>query len=105
MRSPVDPDPGAVLRVAVRVRPGASRPAVGGVYAGPLGPALVVAVNAPAVGGRATEATLRAVADALGVRRRDVRLVHGAAGRDKLVEVAPSSPGVERRLTELRGTP
>jgi uncharacterized protein YggU (UPF0235/DUF167 family) len=56
---------------------------VGGAY----GDALVVRVAARAVDGAATEAALRAVARALGVRRRDVALVTGATSRDKLVEV------------------
>lgn len=71
------------LRVTVRVRPGATRTAVGGAYAG----ALVVKVTARAVDGRATEAALAAVADALGVRRRDVVLVSGATARTKVLDV------------------
>jgi uncharacterized protein YggU (UPF0235/DUF167 family) len=50
-------------------------------------PGLVVRVGERAVDGRATEAALRALAVALGLRRRDVRLVHGAASRTKLVEL------------------
>lgn len=71
------------MRVAVRVRPGASRTRVGGRY----GDRLVVAVSARAVDGAATEAALTAVADALGVRRRHVALVTGATSRDKVVEI------------------
>lgn len=71
------------MRVAVRVRPGASRTRVGGRY----GEALVVAVGARAVDGAATDATLRALAEAFGVRPRDVSLVAGARSRDKVVEV------------------
>lgn len=71
------------VRVAVRVRPGASRTRVGGLH----GDRLVVAVSARAVDGAATEAALAALADALGVRRRQVRLVSGATHRDKVVEV------------------
>lgn len=67
----------------MRVRPGASRTRVGGTHAGRL----VVAVGARAVDGAATEATLTAVAQALGVRPRHVRLVTGATSRDKVVEV------------------
>lgn len=71
------------MRVAIRVRPGASRTAVGGLH----GDRLVVAVTARAVDGAATEAALRALADALGVRPRHVSLVSGATSRDKVVEV------------------
>jgi uncharacterized protein len=90
------------LRVPIRVRPGAARPGVGGGYDGPRGRALVVAVAARAVDGRATEAALRAVADALGVPRREVTLVAGATSRDKLVEVpATAAP----RLADLLAHP
>ncbi|MEZ0448435.1 DUF167 domain-containing protein [Cellulomonas sp. ICMP 17802] len=71
------------MRVAIRVRPGASRTAVGGSY----GDRLVVAVSARAVDGAATQAALDALAAALGVRPRHVTLVSGATSRDKLVEV------------------
>lgn len=81
------------MRFAVRVKPGARRPAVGGRYDGPHGPALVVAVTAPAVDGRATRAALEAVAGALGVRSRDVELVAGERSRDKIFEV----PGEDAR--------
>jgi uncharacterized protein (TIGR00251 family) len=72
------------VRVTIRVRPGAGRTAVGGSHDG----ALVVRVAARAVDGKATEAALAAVADAFGVRRRDVVLVTGATSRTKLVDIA-----------------
>ena len=75
------------LTVTVRVKPGSSRTRVGGCFDGPHGPALVIAVNAPAVDGRATEAARRALADALGVRPPGVSLRTGAASRDKLFQV------------------
>jgi uncharacterized protein YggU (UPF0235/DUF167 family) len=50
------------------------------------------------VDGKATEAALAAVAAAFGVRRGDVRLVAGASGRTKVVEVADGDP---RTLTDL----
>lgn len=70
---------------AVRVKPGASRTKVGGSYGDP--PALVVAVTAPAVDGRATEAVLTALANALGVRRSDLEVVSGHTARTKLIAV------------------
>ena len=48
---------------------------------------LVVAVAAPAVDGKANEAVRRAVADAFGVRVRDVTVVSGERSRDKVLEV------------------
>jgi hypothetical protein len=91
--------PGPV-RVAVRVRPGAARTAVGGRYGD--GGTLVVAVTARAVDGAATEAALRALADALGVRRRAVRLVTGATSRDKVVEVVDPPVDLAERIAALR---
>ena len=89
--------PDVWARVAVRVRPGASRTKVGGAY----GDRLVVAVSARAVDGAATEAVLQAVAKAFGVRRRHVRLLTGASSRDKVVEVDRAADEVATRLAEL----
>lgn len=85
------------MRVTVRVRPGASRTSVGGSHDG----ALVVRVSAPAVDGRATDAMLTAVADAFGVRRRDVRLVSGTTSRTKVVEVDGDDPLLPETLIAL----
>ncbi|MEU0548053.1 DUF167 domain-containing protein [Micromonospora sp. NPDC005979] len=95
--------PQDALTVAVRVKPGASRDAVGGRFDGPHGPSLVIAVHAPAVDGRATEAARRALAAALGVRPAAVSLRTGAASRDKLFLVdrpTPELPDVLRRLRD-----
>jgi uncharacterized protein YggU (UPF0235/DUF167 family) len=76
---------------------------VGGRYEGPHGPALIVAVGAPAVDGKATEAVRVALADALGVRARDVSLRIGATSRDKVFTVAGAdTAGWRQRLSELR---
>jgi uncharacterized protein (TIGR00251 family) len=89
------------LRFAVRVKPGARRDAVGGRWTGGSDrDALVVAVSAPAVAGKANEAVRRALAAAFGVRRRDVAIVMGDRARDKVVEVAGGDPA---RLSELLG--
>ena len=86
-------------RITVRVHPGAKREALRGRLADG---ALRVDVSAPPEGGRANAAVCALIADALGVRARDVRVVHGA-GR-KLIEVATlESDEVERRLAEAGG--
>jgi uncharacterized protein YggU (UPF0235/DUF167 family) len=63
---------------------------------------LRVHVAAPPVEGAANHALLRVLADELGVARRSVRLVAGAAGRTKLVVVEGLEPDdIERRWPEL----
>lgn len=86
------------LRVAVRVRPGASRTRVGGA----LGDRLVVAVNAHAVDGQATESALVALAKAFGVKRRQVFLITGAISRDKVVEIEGDMEQLQTTLLQLR---
>ena len=86
-----------MLRVAIRVRPGASKAGVGGAVAGRL----QVRVHAPAVDGRATDAALRAVAEAFDVRPASVTLVSGATTRDKLLEIEGDEAALKERLTAL----
>jgi uncharacterized protein YggU (UPF0235/DUF167 family) len=95
------------VTLAVRVKPGSSRARVGGRYDGSRGPALVVAVTARAVDGAATEAALRAVAGALGVRRAAVRLQTGQTSRDKVIAVDAADPvALTALVASLRdGTP
>jgi uncharacterized protein YggU (UPF0235/DUF167 family) len=74
---------------------------VGGAAPGPYGPALLIAVNAPAVDGRATEAARRALADALRVRPGAVSLRAGPTSRDKLFTVDAPPAGFADRLRHL----
>ena len=87
-----------MIRFAVRVKPGARRDAVGGDHSG----ALVVAVKAPALEGKANEAVRTLLAKALGVRSRDVLVVRGERSRDKLIEVDGAPPDVAAVLDRLR---
>jgi uncharacterized protein len=87
---------GGVVRFRVRVHAGARRTAVGGRSGSDDAPALVVRVTAPAVDGRANAAVIDALAGALGIRRRSVRLVTGSSARTKTVEV----DGVSARAVE-----
>jgi len=84
------------VRVIIRVRPGSGRTQVGGRYAD----ALVVRVRERAVDGRATDAALTALAAALDVRARDVRLVTGHTSRTKVVEVPDDAGEAYRRLLD-----
>lgn len=88
--------------VPVRVKPGASRTAVGGRHDGPLGPALVIAVPAPPVQGRATEAARKALASALGVRPATVVLRSGATSRDKVFAIEDPPDDLDARVRTLR---
>jgi uncharacterized protein (TIGR00251 family) len=81
------------MRVRIRVKPGARKEKVGGTH----GDALVVAVQAPPVEGKANDAVRKALATAFGVRKQDVVIVAGEKGRDKVVEL----PGDLSRLDEL----
>lgn len=91
------------MRVTIRVKPGSARARVGGDHDG----ALVVAVTARAVDGRATQAALAGLAKALDLRPRDVILVTGATSRTKVVEVDVDdvrAVEVARRLEWLRSS-
>jgi uncharacterized protein YggU (UPF0235/DUF167 family) len=87
--------------IAIRVRPGASRTAVGGEYDGPYGRALVVTVTAPPVSGRASVAVLRELAVALGLKRRQLEMVTIGSSRDKRVRIFDPPGDLNDRITTL----
>ena len=84
----------------LRVKPGAKRSGWTGTL--PDG-RMKVAIAAPPVDGRANEALVEFVAEALGLPRRAVRVAHGAGGRDKVVEVDLESDELARRLGRATG--
>jgi uncharacterized protein (TIGR00251 family) len=71
------------IRVSVRVKPGSSRGKVGGSHNG----ALIVAVSAQPVDGAANQAVIKALAHALDVKVRDLRVVSGHTARTKTIEI------------------
>lgn len=87
----------------IRVRPNASRNKVGGSVGDP--PRLVVAVQAPAVDGKANDAVLKELAQAFNLRRRDFTIVYGELGRDKRIIVEGFESDLKARYDELLGEP
>jgi uncharacterized protein (TIGR00251 family) len=85
----------ASTRVRLRVSPGAGRAQIVGRH----GDAWKVRVTAAPEQGRANDAVLRLLADALGLPRDALVLVSGHGARDKIVELTGLGPAlVERRL-------
>ena len=82
----------ATTRLKLRVSPGARRPGIAGRH----GDAWKVRVAEPPEDGRANEAVLRLLADALDVPRATVALVSGHSSRDKIVVLN----GLEQAQTE-----
>ena len=76
------------VRFAVRLTPRAAVDRVDGVTDG----VLRARVGAPAVEGAANNALIRLIAEELGVARSDVRIVAGAASRQKLVVIDGADP-------------
>jgi uncharacterized protein (TIGR00251 family) len=91
----------------IRVRPNASRNKVGGSVGEP--PRLVVAVQAPAVDGKANAAVIKELADAFNLRARDFTIVFGELGRDKRLLINCEGNEQEKtlqvKLEELMGDP
>jgi uncharacterized protein (TIGR00251 family) len=89
----------------IRVRPNSSRNKVGGVVGDP--PRLLVAVQAPAVDGKANQAVIKQLADAFNLRARDFTIVFGELGRDKRIIIDGLSPEdkktLQAQLEELMG--
>jgi uncharacterized protein YggU (UPF0235/DUF167 family) len=64
-------------------------------------PALEVRVRARPVDGAATAAAEEVVAEALGIRARQVRVIRGATSRDKLLEITDPPADIEQRWAAL----
>ena len=84
-----------MLRVAVFAHPGARHDAV----SRGDDQVLVVSVRARAVDGQANVAIERTLANALGLRPRQVRIVNGLTARRKIVEIdLPDGAALDERL-------
>jgi uncharacterized protein len=84
----------------VRVSPGARRASVVGRH----GDRWKVRVAAPPEKGRANDALVHLLADAVDVSPNAIAVVSGHSARDKIVELTGVAPSeVERRLTSVAG--
>lgn len=85
-------------RLDVRVTPGAKQ----STWAGRLPDGRrKVKIAAPPIEGRANHALVAFVASSLDLPPRAVRLVHGAGGRDKRLEIDLAVDELERRLAAI----
>jgi uncharacterized protein len=82
------------VRIAIKAVPGARKDEI----IGPLGDRLKVRICAPPEGGKANAAICALLAEALGVRERDVQIVSGHTRAEKAVEVTGADPAVVQRL-------
>jgi uncharacterized protein (TIGR00251 family) len=88
-------------RLRLRVSPGAGRAEIVGRH----GDGWKVRVTAAPERGRANDAVLRLLADALSVPRETLAIVSGHSGRDKIVELSGLGPAlIERRLMSASAT-
>ncbi|HUW77552.1 MAG TPA: DUF167 domain-containing protein [Candidatus Nanopelagicaceae bacterium] len=93
------------LLLTIRAKPNSSRNRVGGSYGG----ALVVAVTAPAVDGKASAEIIRQLALALGVPKGSLRVKSGERSRTKIVAIELAVPErvaqsqLEARISTLLG--
>ena len=86
------------LRIDVRVMPRSPRNTIAGVRAGRL----LIRVTAPPVEGAANEAVTRLLAKSLAVSGRELHIVSGDAGRNKVVEIRGlNRDTAERRLSAI----
>ena len=90
------------LLIEIRVRPNSSRNKVGGIAGDP--PRLIVAVQAPAVDGKANEAVIKELAKAFDCRARDFTIVFGELGRDKRLLVQGDLETLTKKYEELQQT-
>lgn len=85
------------ILIAVKAVPGASRDQI----AGALGDRLKVRISAPPEGGKANDAIRRLIADALGLKPRDVSIASGAASSEKTIRAAGINANEARRRLNL----
>ena len=87
------------LELLIRLQPGASRQAIGGIREGADGRSyLEVRVSAPPVEGKANAALIRFLAKTLGLRKSAITLCAGASSREKTLVLEADAPDRAKEL-------
>jgi uncharacterized protein len=89
------------VSVAVKVQPGSRHPGLHGTVPSADGLRLRIAVTEPPEGGRASRAACNALAAALDVPASAVRVLAGAAAREKRLFVGGDADTLGQRLAAL----
>ena len=93
------------LLISLRVTPKGGRNAIDGLLVGTDGRAMLsVRVSVPPTEGGANDAVISLLAKALGVARRDVKLLSGTTSRMKRLRVDGDPLVLTARLATLTGT-
>ena len=87
----------AALRLQIHLQPRAACDRI----VGWQGAALKVQVHAPPVDGAANAALVELLAETVDVPRRAVRILHGSANRNKVVEIDSPDPAACRRRLDV----
>jgi uncharacterized protein (TIGR00251 family) len=96
MNAPVRPHPEGCV-ISVRAMPNAPRSEVTGI----VEDAVKIRIKAPPVEGKANKALVEFLAEALGLRRRDVELLRGETARNKQILIRGLSPDQLRKRLNL----
>lgn len=90
------------IRLAVRLTPRASRDGIDGVRADADGrPVLRIRLTAPPVEGAANQALIDFLTEILSVRKKDIVIRSGEAGRLKILEITGKPDILAARLDDL----
>lgn len=85
------------VRIAVQITPNAKKTEIVGETEGMLR----IKLHAPPVDGKANEALIRYIADAINVPKSCVSITHGFTGRKKLLEIRASNQSVDTVMHAL----
>ena len=89
------------VTVRIKAHPRSRRPGLQGWQDSAAGPRLKIAVTEPAEDGKANRAVCASLAEALNIPVASVRVMTGAANREKLLVIAGDSSALAEKLRSL----